>query len=80
MQGLFDWARLHRITFSSELTRQIGDGFSARRDDEDAFDALIGLLGMIEVVDGHRLEYPADRDNDVALEGWILGQIAYAVP
>jgi hypothetical protein len=65
----------HGVSFSAELNTQIADGFGARGDGEDAFDALIGLLGMIEVIDGRRLERPPDRRAGEAVEGWILGQV-----
>jgi len=74
MVGLCDRARQHGITFSPELCRQVAEGFGARRDGDDAFDALIGLLGMIEVVDGRRVERPVHRGASDDLEGWILGQ------
>lgn len=53
----------------------IAEGFGEDRHGEDRFDALIGLLGMIEVVLGHR---PAGTPNDEAVrtwEGWILGHL-----
>ena len=63
MKGLCDRARQQGITFSEELIAQVEDGFGARADGEDAFDALIGALGMIEVTDGRRMEGPADRNS-----------------
>jgi hypothetical protein len=74
MNGLLDWARQRSVTFSTELAAQIEDGFGARGDGEDAFDALIGALGMIEVTDGRRPERPASRERVDTWEGWILGQ------
>ncbi len=61
-----------KFRFSPELASQIRDGFGSRPDGEDRFDALIGALGMIEVVDGHRAEKPVAA-NDL-WEGWIVGQ------
>jgi hypothetical protein len=74
--SLPDWARRRDVAFSAELIAQVKDGFGARPDGEDRFDALIGLLSMIEVVDGRRLERPADRASGIPWEGWILGQPA----
>jgi hypothetical protein len=58
-----------------ELRKEIDDAFGSGASGEDRFDALIGLLGMINVVLGHR---PAMGDLDdpsvVKVEGWILGQ------
>jgi hypothetical protein len=71
--GLTDWARQRGVTFSPELIGQVKDGFGARGDGEDAFDTLIGVVGMIEVTDGRRPERPANRGIE-AWEGWILGE------
>jgi hypothetical protein len=76
MKGLCGWARQHGVTFSEQLITQVEDGFGARADGEDAFDALIGALGMIEVIDGRRMERPADPNSEEVWEGWILGQAA----
>ena len=48
--------------------------FGAHPDGEDAFDAMVGLLGMLNVVLGLRSagDPPPGAAPDV--EGWILGQ------
>lgn len=51
----------------------IDDGFGDSKSGEDQFDALMGLVGMVEVANGRR---PAS-DPGVAVdpwEGWIIGQ------
>ncbi len=49
------------------------DGFGPSGNGEDQFDAALGLLGMIEVVEGRRAAAPTSIElNDC--EGWILGQ------
>lgn len=51
------------------------DGFGASRSGEDPFDALAGLLAMIEVVDGRMPEATVRAGRDIAVwEGWILGR------
>ena len=55
---------------------EIEDGFGAGASGEDRFDALVGLLGMLNVVLGRR---PSGEPDDPAvrrIEGWILGQTA----
>ena len=74
MAGLFDRAQLRGVTFSVELAKQVEDGFGPCSDGEDAFDAFIGALGMIEVIDGRRPERPSERNSAQAWEGSILGQ------
>src|SRR4051794_18870497 len=46
------WASERNVTFGPDLASLIRDGFGARDDGEDAFDAITGLCGMIEVADG----------------------------
>lgn len=71
---LHEWASRHRVRFDPEIEQRMRNGFGARGDGEDAFDALAGLCGMIEVVDGRRAEMPADSIASGKTEGWILGQ------
>jgi hypothetical protein len=61
------------IVLSEELKATIQDGFGTRKSGEDPFDAVIGLLGMIEVVEGRRPAAPAAIPN-VQWEGWIFGK------
>lgn len=45
----------------------------AGKDGEDRFDAVVGLLGMLDVVLGNRR--PGEPEDDTTrIEGWILGQ------
>jgi len=66
------WATGHHIRCSSELTAQLQDGFGADRSGEDRFDAVVGLLGLLDTIlaDG-----PAEPNDPVVrrLEGWIFG-------
>lgn len=72
--GLIKWAEERRVSFSPELGTQVASGFGESSSGEDSFDALVGLLGMIEVVDGRRPEAPITQRNRELWEGWILGQ------
>lgn len=49
-------------------------GFSARSEGEDQFDAMVGLLGMLDVADGHRPAGTPAQPDILRWEGWILGQ------
>ena len=55
------------LVLDPALRHQIEDGFGSGPQGEDAFDSLVGLLGMFLVLT-ERL--------DLALEGWILGHQA----
>jgi hypothetical protein len=75
MRGLETWAKSNSVSFSTPLAGSIADGFGPNSSGGDAFDALIGLLGMIEIADGRRAEGPlADERILRVWEGWILGQ------
>lgn len=65
----------HGIQFSDAMRDDLANGFGSAKTGEDRFDAAIGLLGMIEVVDGRRAAGPTQIE-DAPSEGWILGQAA----
>jgi hypothetical protein len=71
--ALFKWAEEANVKLDPALTQAIEHGFP---DGDDAFDATVGLFGMLEVLLGRRL--PSDRNEGSIkkLEGWILGQQA----
>jgi hypothetical protein len=46
------WANERAIILSPPAKAQVIDGFGPKKSGEDAFDALVGLLAMIEVVEG----------------------------
>jgi hypothetical protein len=73
MSSLLEWARRWGISFTDRMRNAIDDGFGAHKSGEDPFDAAMGLLGMIEVVDGRRAAAPTPTGVS---EGWILGQAA----
>ena len=52
--------------------------FGARNDGEDRFDAVVGLLGMLDVVLGN-LPSGEPEDDTTRVEGWILGQHSTAL-
>lgn len=64
------------VTPDSALAEMIQVGFGSDAAGEDRFDSLIGLLGLIGVIDGRRPDFiPADPMIR-AWEGWVLGQTA----
>jgi hypothetical protein len=62
------------IQLNSELELSIQNGFGAERQSEDAFDALIGLFGMVMVMRGLLPFSVPLPDPIAAIEGWIFGQ------
>ena len=67
------WARTRQVHLTDRLRKEIADGFGEKPDGEDRFDAVVGLLGMLDVVLGNS---PSGEPGDAAtqIEGWILGQ------
>ena len=70
-----DWADSRRVRLESGLENKLDDGFGPRKDGEDPFDAVVGLLGMLDVVLGN-LPSGEPRDDTTQIEGWILGYSA----
>jgi hypothetical protein len=73
--AIFAWAanRSDRLQLDSSLRSEIQSGF---HHGDDAFDATIGLFGMIDAIQNYS---PALEPKDTAvqrIEGWIFGQPA----
>jgi hypothetical protein len=62
------------VSFTDDAQNRLLGGFGPSDSGEDPFDALVGLLSMIEVVDQRRNEGSASGADGIAWEGWILGQ------
>lgn len=69
--SLLERAQFMDLELEAELVRMMEDGFP---EGDDAFDAVVGLFGMIEVVMGRRQPGEPSDDRIRMLEGWILGQ------
>ena len=69
-------AVLHDLngTPTAGLLRAIADGFGADAAGEDRFDALIGVLGVVNVLEGRRTDGIPDDPWLRRWEGWVLGQ------
>jgi len=74
-ERMLRWADRVGVQVHTDLRALLDDGFGPRPEGEDAFDAVTGLFGMLNVLLGHRGSgYP--RDAGVReVEGWILGQL-----
>ena len=66
------WAVSLALALEPALLGMIEEGFP---EGDDAFDAIVGLLGMIEVVTGRRQPGEPSDDRVRNVEGWILGQV-----
>jgi hypothetical protein len=64
------------VTPDAALAEMIQTGFGTDAAGEDRFDSLIGLLGLIGVIDGKRPDFIPEDPMIRAWEGWVLGQTA----
>lgn len=71
---LFAWAAANRVQLERELEDAIRSGFGPAAAGEDPFDAVVGLVGMLNVLFDHRLPGEPADDEIRRVEGWILGQ------
>ncbi|QRM36055.1 DUF429 domain-containing protein [Microvirga sp. VF16] len=72
--AILDWAAAYSVHLSDAAETAVRDGFGEAASGEDAFDALAGLLKMIEVADGRRPEATVGSEPALTWEGWILGR------
>ena len=70
------WAAQRPVVCDGRLVEQIQSGFGDGPDGEDPFDAVVGLLLMIDVVLNYRSEGAPQDDVVRRVEGWIFGQQA----
>ena len=71
---LLAWAGESPVEMAPALVAQIRDGFGNDAGGDDRFDAVVGLLGMRNVVWGRRAAGTPKREVVRRVEGWILGQ------
>jgi hypothetical protein len=71
---------VRRIAPDAALSAMIADGFGPDAAGEDRFDSVIGLAGLIGVLDGARPDFVPDDDAIRRWEGWVLGQAALPLP
>jgi hypothetical protein len=67
------WTEAASVELDPELARRMEEGFP---EGDDAFDAVVGLFGMMEVATGRRQSGEPSVDGVRTLEGWIFGQSA----
>jgi hypothetical protein len=72
--GILLWAERSGFDLSADLVRAIRDGFGADAAGEDRFDAVIGVLGMLAVLQGTRSDGAPDDADVRSTEGWIFGR------
>jgi hypothetical protein len=73
-QTLTKWAKDKSIVLHDALETAVQDGFGSGAEGEDAFDATVGLLAMLNVILGHRSDGTPNDESTQKFEGWIFGQ------
>lgn len=68
---LVRWARTASVRIEDDLGADIQGGFFQG---QDAFDAVIGLFGMLDVFHGNHASGEPDDADIRKVEGWILGR------
>jgi hypothetical protein len=67
------WTEAAGVELTTELRDELRSGFGPAPDGDDRFDAVVGLVGMLDVVLGRRASGEPKSDVIRQLEGWILG-------
>jgi hypothetical protein len=70
--ALLNWALSAKVTLDPKLERAIETGFPDGED--DAFDATVGVFGMLEILLNRRTLDEPQEESVKKLEGWIFGQ------
>lgn len=73
-QALFAELDQRHATPDAALASAIADGFGSDATGEDRFDSLLGLLGLLAVLDGAQPDFVPDDPWIRQWEGWVLGQ------
>lgn len=71
-ENLLSWAQNAEVEVEPPLRDAIRNGFSVGRD--DAFDAVVGLFGMLQACLGQRTTGEPVIESIRNIEGWILGR------
>ena len=71
---LLDWTGINNVLAEDGLRREMRDGFPTG--DDDAFDAVVGLFGMLQICLGLRDSGEPDDETIRDTEGWILGRFS----
>lgn len=77
---ILSWCDSNELALTPDLRTHIESGFGDHGTAEDMFDAVVGLLGLLEVVKG-LVPAAIPLDSGIRdIEGWILGMAAWSDP
>ncbi len=73
-EALFSALNKRKAVPDRDLVAAIRDGFGSLAEGEDKFDSLLGLLGLLAVLDGGQPDFVPNDPWVRKWEGWVLGQ------
>lgn len=73
VEFLIDYAARNAVEIRPAVQTDIASGFGPEQGKDDAFDALVGVLGLIWIAEGKRPEHLPDDPVIREREGWIIG-------
>jgi hypothetical protein len=73
---LVEWCSANAAIPDDDLRAQMLDGFGPHKSGEDLFDAVVGLVGMIDTMRRHAEPDLPDDPAVRLVEGWMFGQHA----
>ena len=71
---LLTWARINEVAIDPRLETAIRSGFPEENGNDDGFDAVVGLFGVLQIILGQRLTGEPEDETVRNVEGWILGR------
>lgn len=72
-ERLFNGTFADEIEIDPQLEENLLDGFGSTLFGEDRFDAVVGVIGMLEYLSGKRHFFEPKTDKTRQIEGWIFG-------
>src|SRR5579863_6997280 len=72
--GMLRWSVANGVAIEPRLVNAIESGFPEEYGNDDGFDAVVGLLGMLQIVFAQRTTGELDDHTIRNVEGWILGR------
>ncbi len=75
IKGTFDG----KIEIDPQLEENLMDGFGNSLSGEDRFDAIVGVIGMLEYLRGNKDFFEPKTDQIRQIEGWIFGLVSEKV-
>lgn len=75
-ERLVESGRASSIRLHPELEAELKDGFGPSKAGEDPFDAVVGLIGMLNILMGNRQFSEPPNEEIRLIEGWIFGLVS----